>query len=42
MKIVDANLLLYASDEQSHGAELHACDSDFSRFSRLRWIDPLD
>lgn len=24
-----------------HGAELNSCDSDFSRFSGLRWTDPL-
>ena len=24
-----------------HGAELNSCDADFSRFSGLRWSDPL-
>ena len=24
-----------------HGAELCSCDTDFSRFAGLRWIDPL-
>ncbi len=24
-----------------HGAELNSCDADFSRFSGLRWTDPL-
>ena len=95
MKLVDANLLLYATDERSprhedarswleerltgdepvafawavplvrqllrpigtagnlvadahlaalaieHGAELSSCDTDFARFSGLRWSDPL-
>ena len=25
-----------------HGAELNSCDADFSRFSGLRWVNPLD
>jgi uncharacterized protein len=25
----------------AHGAELCSCDSDFARFSRLRWRNPL-
>ena len=35
----DAHLAALAIE---HGAELHSCDSDFSRFSGLRWINPLD
>lgn len=34
----DAHLAALAIE---HGAELYSCDSDFSRFSGLRWIDPL-
>jgi predicted nucleic acid-binding protein len=35
----DAHLAALAIE---HGAELDSCDSDFSRFSGLRWINPLD
>ena len=35
----DAHLAALAIE---HGAELNSCDSDFSRFSGLRWINPLD
>ena len=35
----DAHLAALAIE---HGAELHSCDSDFSRFSGLRWVNPLD
>ena len=35
----DAHLAALAIE---HGAELHSCDADFSRFSGLRWINPLD
>jgi uncharacterized protein len=35
----DAHLAAVAIE---HGAELHSCDSDFSRFSGLRWINPLE
>jgi uncharacterized protein len=35
----DAHLAAVAIE---HGAELHSCDSDFSRFSGLRWVNPLD
>lgn len=35
----DAHLAALAIE---HGAELHSCDSDFSRFAGLRWINPLD
>lgn len=35
----DAHLAALAIE---HGAELHSCDSDFSRFSGLRWINPLE
>ena len=35
----DAHLAALAVE---HGAELNSCDSDFSRFSGLRWINPLD
>jgi toxin-antitoxin system PIN domain toxin len=34
----DAHLAALAIE---HGALLCSCDSDFSRFSGLRWIDPL-
>ncbi len=34
----DAHLAALAIE---HGAELCSCDSDFSRFSGLRWTDPL-
>ena len=35
----DAHLAALAIE---HGAELNSCDSDFSRFSGLRWINPLE
>jgi len=35
----DAHLAALAVE---HGAELNSCDSDLSRFSGLRWINPLD
>ena len=51
MIIPDINLLVYAynSDAPFHDAalaietqsELHSNDSDFSRFSGLRWRNPL-
>ncbi len=34
----DAHLAALAIE---HGAVLCSCDSDFSRFSGLRWVDPL-
>lgn len=34
----DAHLAALAIE---HGAELCSCDSDFSRFGGLRWVDPL-
>jgi len=34
----DAHLAAIAIE---HGATLHSCDSDFSRFPGLRWVDPL-
>jgi toxin-antitoxin system PIN domain toxin len=34
----DAHLAALAIE---HGATLHSCDNDFSRFSGLRWTDPL-
>ena len=34
----DAHLAAIAIE---HGAELNSCDADFSRFSGLRWRDPL-
>jgi toxin-antitoxin system PIN domain toxin len=34
----DAHLAALAIE---HGAELHSCDADFSRFADLRWRDPL-
>lgn len=35
----DAHLAALAIE---NGAELNSCDADFSRFSGLRWINPLD
>lgn len=35
----DAHLAALAIE---HGAEVNSCDADFSRFSGLRWINPLD
>ena len=35
----DAHLAALAIE---HGAELASCDADFSRFSGLRWVNPLD
>ena len=37
--VTDAHLAALAVE---HGAELNSCDADFSRFSGLRWINPLD
>ena len=37
--VTDAHLAALAIE---HGAELNSCDADFSRFSGLRWVDPLD
>lgn len=34
----DAHLAALAIE---HGATLYSCDTDFARFSGLRWIDPL-
>jgi toxin-antitoxin system PIN domain toxin len=34
----DAHLAALAIE---HNAELHSCDNDFSRFSGLRWSNPL-
>jgi uncharacterized protein len=34
----DAHLAALAIE---HGATLYSCDNDFSRFSGLRWTDPL-
>jgi uncharacterized protein len=34
----DAHLAALAIE---HGATLYSCDNDFSRFSGLRWADPL-
>ncbi len=34
----DAHLAAVAIE---HGATLHSCDRDFSRFPGLRWSDPL-
>jgi toxin-antitoxin system PIN domain toxin len=36
--VSDAHLAALAIE---HGAELLSCDADFSRFSGLRWRDPL-
>lgn len=36
--VSDAHLAALAI---AHGAELNSCDSDFSRFSGLRWVNPL-
>jgi len=35
----DAHLAALAIE---HGADLHSCDADFSRFRGLRWVNPLD
>jgi uncharacterized protein len=35
----DAHLAALAIE---HGAELCSTDSDFARFSKLRWVNPLD
>ena len=37
--VTDAHLAALAIE---HGAELNSCDADFSRFSGLRWVNPLD
>jgi hypothetical protein len=34
----DAHLAALAIE---HGAVLYSCDTDFARFSGLRWVDPL-
>lgn len=36
--VTDAHLAALAIE---HGAELNSCDTDFGRFSGLRWIDPI-
>lgn len=36
--VPDAHLAALAIE---HGAELYSSDADFSRFSGLRWVDPL-
>jgi len=36
--VADAHLAALAVE---HGAELYSSDTDFSRFSGLRWVDPL-
>jgi toxin-antitoxin system PIN domain toxin len=36
--VTDAHLAALAIE---HGAELNSCDTDFARFSGLRWIDPI-
>lgn len=36
--VSDAHLAAVAIE---HGAELNSCDTDFSRFAGLRWINPL-
>ncbi len=35
----DAHLAAIAIE---HQAELHSTDTDFGRFSGLRWVNPLD
>jgi uncharacterized protein len=37
-RVTDAHLAALAIE---HGAELNSCDTDFGRFSGLRWIDPI-
>lgn len=37
--VADAHLAALAIE---YGAELNSCDADFSRFSGLRWVNPLD
>jgi len=36
--VTDAHLAALAIE---YGAELNSCDADFSRFTGVRWIDPL-
>ncbi len=36
--VTDAHLAALAIE---HGAELNSCDSDFSRFAGVRWVNPL-
>jgi hypothetical protein len=36
--VTDAHLAALAIE---HEAELNSCDTDFARFSGLRWSDPL-
>lgn len=36
--VTDAHLAALAIE---HGAELNSCDTDFARFSGLRWVDPI-
>jgi toxin-antitoxin system PIN domain toxin len=36
--VIDAHLAALAIE---HGAELNSCDTDFGRFSGVRWIDPI-
>ncbi len=36
--VTDAHLAALAIE---HGAELNSCDTDFGRFSGLRWSDPI-
>lgn len=36
--VSDAHLAALAIE---HGAELASCDADFSRFTGVRWLDPL-
>jgi toxin-antitoxin system PIN domain toxin len=36
--VTDAHLAALAIE---HGAELNSCDADFSRFSGLRWVNPI-
>lgn len=37
--VTDAHLAALAIE---HGCELHSTDSDFSRFPKLKWINPLE
>lgn len=37
--IPDAHLAALAAE---HGVPVVSCDTDFGRFSRIRWINPLD
>jgi hypothetical protein len=41
---VDLNLLFFAANSSApeHGAEVIFTDTDFARFTEIRWRNPLD